>query len=96
MPELIHSGVNGLLARAEEPESFIEQIDTLLKNDGLRRRLGAEARRSVERNYTDERIARLSVGLYDQCVNGKMPSIPYEEALTEPTRSLRMNSNPPS
>jgi glycogen(starch) synthase len=75
MPELIHNGVNGLLAGAEEPESFIEQIDTLLKDGSLRQRLGAEARLSVEQNYTDDRIARLSVGLYEQCLRGVTPKL---------------------
>jgi glycogen(starch) synthase len=87
MPELIQNGVNGLLARAEEPESFIEQIDLLLKDDGLRRRLGAEARCSVERNYTDDRIARLSVGVYDQCIRGVAPSVAHEQSLLAPSKS---------
>jgi glycosyltransferase involved in cell wall biosynthesis len=71
MPELIQDGVNGLLAECESPESFTSQIDTLIVNRNLRLRLGENARRSVEQRYTDERIARLTVEVYERLVARK-------------------------
>lgn len=68
MPELIRDGQNGLLARCGVPESFAAQLDTLVKDAALRRRLGAAARRSVEQSHTDNRIARLSTEVYEKCV----------------------------
>ena len=69
MPELIRHGVNGLLAHAAEPKSFVEQLDKLIENHDLRRRLGAAARHDVERHYRDDRIARLTTEVYEQCVH---------------------------
>jgi glycogen(starch) synthase len=67
MPELVADGTNGLLARAGDAESFAEQIETLIESPELRERLGAGARRTVEAFHTDDRIARLSVAVYEQC-----------------------------
>jgi glycogen(starch) synthase len=71
MPELIQDGVNGLLAESEQPDSFIHQLDRLVTDVTLRRRLGTEARRSVEQRYTDDAIARQSVAVYERCISGK-------------------------
>jgi glycogen synthase len=70
MPELIRHGENGMLARNEDPESYVGQIDTLIGNPEMRHRLGAAARRSIELNYTDDRIAHLTAELYRECVHG--------------------------
>ena len=78
MPELIEHGGNGLLARAGEPESFIAQLETLVENQDLRDRLGAAARQSVEQQFTDERIARVTTEVYEQCVaaSHRMKKVP--------------------
>ncbi len=67
MPELIRDGSNGLLARCGDAESFAAQIEKLIESPELRQRLGAAARQTVEQFHTDDRIARLSVALYEQC-----------------------------
>jgi len=69
MPELIRDGRNGLLARSGEAESYVAQLDTLIADAELRRRFGAAARETVERYHSDDRIARLSVEVYESCVN---------------------------
>ena len=68
MPELIEHGANGLLARAEDPESYVQQIEILIENAELRCRLGAAARRSVEQHHTDDQIARRSLEVYQRLV----------------------------
>ena len=68
MPELIEHGVNGLLARSETPESFVEEIERLIEDGALRKRLGSAARRTIERHYTDDRIARLTTDVYERCL----------------------------
>ncbi|HTM57081.1 MAG TPA: glycosyltransferase family 4 protein [Candidatus Udaeobacter sp.] len=47
--ELIQDGVNGLLVPPDDPRSLRAAIDRLAGDRALARRLGAEARRSVER-----------------------------------------------
>ena len=64
MPELIEHGVNGLIAHAEDPESYVRQLEILIADAELRGRLGAAARRSVEQRYTDDYIARESEKVY--------------------------------
>lgn len=71
MPELIRDGENGLLARNEDPASYITGIERLIEDAALRERLGAAARRTIEKSYTDVRIARISTDHYLECLNNR-------------------------
>lgn len=64
LPELIEDGVNGLLARSEDVQAFVRQIERLLEDPALRERLGHAARRTVEERYTDVLIAQQSLDHY--------------------------------
>jgi glycosyltransferase involved in cell wall biosynthesis len=64
MPELIQHGIDGLLATAESPQSFARQLELLIEDAHLRRRLGAAARQTVERNFTDLQIATRTLDVY--------------------------------
>lgn len=70
MPELIQDGQNGLLARNGDAASYVAALDRLIEDPALRERLGAAARRSVERSHTDVHTARLSVEYYEECLGG--------------------------
>jgi glycogen synthase len=67
LPELIQHGSNGLVARTGDPEAFLLCLNQLIEDRTLRSRLGASARRSVERSYTDMQIAGLSAETYRAC-----------------------------
>lgn len=54
--ELIRSGENGFLAGSED--EFVEALEKLAESAGLRARLGAAARRTVEEGYSAEVVAR--------------------------------------
>jgi glycosyltransferase involved in cell wall biosynthesis len=71
MPELIQHDRNGLLARSGDAGDFIRQIERLIEEDGLRDRLGRAARRTVEETFTDDRVARLSVQYYRECIEAR-------------------------
>src|SRR5690606_1050677 len=64
MPELIEDGVNGLLARNDDAQSFIAVLERAVEDAGLRDRLGSAARRTVEERLTDVKIAERAAGLY--------------------------------
>jgi glycogen(starch) synthase len=64
MPELVADGQNGLLARSGDAESFVRRLDELIEATGLRERLGAAARTTVERRLTDIDVARRIADLY--------------------------------
>jgi len=69
MPELIRDNENGLLARSEDPLSYISAIERLIENDALRKRLGAAARKTIEESFTDVNIAGLSIDYYRECIH---------------------------
>jgi glycosyltransferase involved in cell wall biosynthesis len=69
MPELIQPDHNGLLAASGDPAAFVRQLERLIEDDELRGRLGRAARQTVEEQFTDDRVARLSVEYYQEVVN---------------------------
>ena len=70
MPELIRPEENGLLARSGDPASYLAQLERLVDDAGLREKLGAAARRSVETSFTDIHIARQSTACYRSFLTG--------------------------
>lgn len=70
LPELIRHRETGLLARSGDARAFTQALEELLADPGLRDRLGAAARRTVEQSFTDVQIARRSVDVYRQAMGG--------------------------
>jgi glycosyltransferase involved in cell wall biosynthesis len=64
LPEIIRDGETGLVAPSQDAAAFVERLERLIQDAALRERLGANARRSVEHEFRDERIAALSVRTY--------------------------------
>jgi hypothetical protein len=52
VPELINSGVNGILVPPEDSSALALEIVNLLKNKEARKKMGAEARRHVENCFS--------------------------------------------
>jgi glycosyltransferase involved in cell wall biosynthesis len=52
MADLAREGVTGYLVRPPEEPGFLAALTRLLDDDGLRRKLGANARRVVEAEYS--------------------------------------------
>jgi glycogen synthase len=69
MPELITPNENGLLATSGSAASFIERLEPLIEDKRLREKLGAAARRTVERRLTNLETARRTVELYRAAVD---------------------------
>ena len=69
MPELIRDGENGLLARTEDAGAFVSCLEQLIEDEGLRKRLGTAARKTIEESYTDVGVARLSIDYYQECID---------------------------
>jgi len=64
MPELIRDNENGILAKSEDPGSYISGLEKLIESRALRERLGAAARQTIEKSFTDVHIASLSADFY--------------------------------
>jgi len=72
MPELIQDGANGLLGTLGDAASFVRQIGRLLEDDGLRARLGAAARLTVQQRHAAVDVARETAALYGDLVAGRL------------------------
>ena len=64
-PELIRTRESGVLVPSGDVGAFVAALTEVIEDPALRERLGAEARRSVERSFLDADAARCSVAIYD-------------------------------
>jgi len=69
MPELICDNENGILARTEDPGSYVAALKKLIESRWLREKLGVAARQTVEKSFTDVHIASLSADFYREGLN---------------------------
>jgi glycosyltransferase involved in cell wall biosynthesis len=69
MPELITHRQNGLLARTDFSESFVERLQELIESADLRQRLGSAARQTVQERLTDVEVARRTVDVYQTALS---------------------------
>jgi N-acetyl-alpha-D-glucosaminyl L-malate synthase BshA len=56
IPEIIQDGVNGIIVPAKNPEAIASQLINLIKEPGLRTKLGTKARETILEKYTSEKI----------------------------------------
>jgi len=75
IPELIDRGVNGLLAPQRDAAALAGAIETLLRDAGLRHKLGRAAREKVERHFdAEENVVRLEA-LFRASLDGAGPGL---------------------
>lgn len=96
MPELIEDGRTGVLARNGDPASFVQALQRMIEDAGLRERCGLAARAEIERRLTDVAIARRSVEVYQGHLAGRPPATDAADvrraraaAATDETAELR-------
>ena len=66
IPQVVESGVNGLLVAPGDIDGLAAAIRRLLEDTALRERLGTAARATVETGFSlNEALAKLS-GIYDR------------------------------
>jgi glycosyltransferase involved in cell wall biosynthesis len=66
--EQITDGVTGLFVPHERPRAVASELERLILNPSLRRRLGENLRRKVEREYGAAAVARRWEALFDEVV----------------------------
>lgn len=52
--DIVENNVNGILVRAGDAKELFQALDTLLRNNSLRRRLGDEAAKSIRLRFNEE------------------------------------------
>ena len=68
--DIIEDGVNGLLSNAEDPRDMAEAILKIYKDKKLQRSLAYEGRKNVEERFTVERMAKETLKVYEEALNG--------------------------
>jgi D-inositol-3-phosphate glycosyltransferase len=72
----VADGRTGYLIPWRCPTPFAEKIEVLLRNEELRRALGAGARRRMEQGYAWSAVARSVAALYEELIaEGAVPSV---------------------
>ena len=71
MPDLIENEVTGYLARPYEPEDFARGIEKMVKDEGWRSFLSANARSAVLAMFSPEVIARKHLSLYEDLIGSE-------------------------
>ena len=65
IPELVVDGKTGILVPSGNIEELAKGLITLLTDEAMRRRMGAEARRRAEFEYPWGKVAEATVRVYD-------------------------------
>ena len=65
IPELVQDGVNGLLVPPHDAAALAAALARLLDDDGLRRALGAQARSTVETQYSTQAVCGRLAAIYN-------------------------------
>ena len=68
VPEVVTSGVNGMLVRAGDEAALAAAIETLARSPELRARLGWRARETIQRGYTEAQYLASLSALYLELV----------------------------
>jgi hypothetical protein len=69
IPELVESGVDGLLVPPNDPTALAEAIDKLLASQGLRESLARAARAKIESSFSLDASAERLLALFDETKN---------------------------
>lgn len=71
-PEIIESGRNGLLVPVFDHEKLAESILSLLEDEDFNRKLGQEARVTVEKSFSSRKSAEQTFGIYKNVLNSSL------------------------
>ncbi len=84
IPELVQSGVNGLLVASRDEVRLAEAIRALFDNPGLRQRLGRAARARVLESFDSSRNTQFLKALFDARLRAALPA--RDRRAAEPVR----------
>lgn len=82
IPDMIRDGETGLLAAPGDTAGLASAIDTLIRDQGRRHRMGAAGRAIAEREYSRELHAARYVAIYEALQRA-------QESVRQPRRSVR-------
>ncbi|MGC2290134.1 MAG: glycosyltransferase family 4 protein [Thermoplasmata archaeon] len=71
--EFVHDGQNGIVVSSWDPEDWARALELLIRDSGLRNRLGDAAKVMATENYSAERIGNLTEKGYRDALVGRGP-----------------------
>ena len=66
IPLAVRDGVNGLFIRPRNPKEISEKVNLLLKDEGLRIKIGQRARKTIIERFTWEKVAHRYERIYNE------------------------------
>jgi glycosyltransferase involved in cell wall biosynthesis len=74
IPEIVESGVNGLLVTEKNATALAEALEQLLHNPHVRQRLGHKARQSIQQMFDSQVTTLFLKDLFVNCLNRRSDS----------------------
>ncbi len=68
--EVIEEGVQGIRAKPMDSKDIAEKIDMLLRDEGMRKRMGSAGRKLVEEKYTWKKVVEKIERVYSEVLEG--------------------------
>lgn len=74
IPLAVKNNINGFLVRARSAKAIAKAVNQILRNEELQKRMGLEARRTVEEKFDWEVIAKKFISYYDTAYKNSQKS----------------------
>ncbi|MBA2476846.1 MAG: glycosyltransferase family 4 protein, partial [Actinobacteria bacterium] len=71
IPEIVADGATGLLVGADDVPGLTRALDSLLADPQRARRLGEAGRERARAEFSEERMARRTLALYERALSGR-------------------------
>lgn len=72
--EIVRDGDNGILVPVADVEALAGAIEKLVRDPDLRQRMGARGRQRVEAEFSEERVIRETLAVYEDLLSGYGPT----------------------
>lgn len=69
IPDVISHGQNGLLCKPGDPEHFAEEVSKLIEDEDLRNVMSKNARDTIEKKFSWDKISDRVLNFYDKVLN---------------------------
>ena len=74
--QVVEHGVTGILVPARDAEALADAIESLARDPGARQRMGRAAQRKARREFDQQRVIDITLGVYERlvrCIAAELP-----------------------
>ena len=73
--QVVEHGTTGLLVPVRDADAMARAVVAVASDAGLRAEMGAAARRKAEREFDDQRVIDITLGVYEELLGPRRPSV---------------------